>query len=401
MKKIIVFVLAFMPLMANAQDVIVKKDGSTILSKVLEVNPSDIKYKKFSNQNGPTYTIDKAEVMSINYENGEKDLFDNSSTPSNANGDFSSQRFIEKSADKRNRELISFYNRYYEPTSKIRKSKKKAKRILVIVGMKSTSLLSDGDVEMQITTQKREGPYYDYWCQELNIKNNTNRTIYIDKGNCFRISSDTQLYCYFDSSEQTTISSGRGNGVSLGLGSVAGAFGIGGVAGTIANGISVGTGSSSSISTTYSQQRVMPIPAMSSRSLTTDKWVDVNRTILADEKELVESMERFQFKNVRTKDIGIKKGDICVGEALTFGESDLPWTRRYLITYSFDEAFSTYSQLTAEFYIQEIIGAPSLMSPMNYRPTLGGLMEDELKYDKYVNEFNDYTIIGYHKFDDE
>ena len=400
MKKLIVFVLVLMPLMTKAQDVIVKKDGSTILSKVLEVNPSDIKYKKYSNQNGPTYTIDKSEVMSINYENGEKDTFDNNIS-SIANEGFSTQRFVGKSADKRNGELISCYNRYYEPTSKIGKSKKKAKRILVIVGMKSTSLLSDGDVEIHITTQKKKGPYYDYWCQEFNIKNNTNRTIYIDKGNCFRISSDAPLYCYFDSSEQTTINSGRGNGVSVGLGSVSSVLGIGGAAGAIANGVSVGTGSSSSISTTYSQQRVMPIPAMSSRSLTTDKWVDVDRTILADEKELVESMERFQFKEVRTQDIGIKKGDICVGEALTFGESDLPWTRRYLITYSFDEAFSTYSQLKAEFYIQEIIGAPSLMSPMNYRPTLGGLMEDELKFDKYVKGFNEYTIMGYHKLSDD
>ena len=37
-----------------AQDVVVKKDGSTILAKVLEVNQDNIKYKKFSNQNGPT-----------------------------------------------------------------------------------------------------------------------------------------------------------------------------------------------------------------------------------------------------------------------------------------------------------------------------------------------------------
>ena len=55
-------------LSSSAQDVIVKKDGSTILSKVLEVNPADIKYKKFNNPNGPIYTIDKSEIMSINYK---------------------------------------------------------------------------------------------------------------------------------------------------------------------------------------------------------------------------------------------------------------------------------------------------------------------------------------------
>ena len=47
---------------SKAQDVIVKKDGSTVVSKVLEVNQDDIKYKKYSNLDGPTYTIYKKEI---------------------------------------------------------------------------------------------------------------------------------------------------------------------------------------------------------------------------------------------------------------------------------------------------------------------------------------------------
>lgn len=58
-----------------AQDVIVKKDGSTIVSRVLKFSSTEIEYKKFSNLNGPTYTILKSEVRSINYENGEKETF--------------------------------------------------------------------------------------------------------------------------------------------------------------------------------------------------------------------------------------------------------------------------------------------------------------------------------------
>ena len=51
--------LAFVAINASAQDVIVKKDGSTILSKVLEVSSTDIKYKKFSNPDGPTYKSER------------------------------------------------------------------------------------------------------------------------------------------------------------------------------------------------------------------------------------------------------------------------------------------------------------------------------------------------------
>ena len=58
-----------------AQDVIVKKDGSTILSKVIEIGTTEVKYKKFSNQNGPNYSILKTEIQAINYEDGEKETF--------------------------------------------------------------------------------------------------------------------------------------------------------------------------------------------------------------------------------------------------------------------------------------------------------------------------------------
>ncbi len=60
---------------ANAQDVIVKKDNSTILSKVTKISSTEIEYKKWSNQDGPTYTINKSEVVSINYQNGEVEHF--------------------------------------------------------------------------------------------------------------------------------------------------------------------------------------------------------------------------------------------------------------------------------------------------------------------------------------
>lgn len=60
---------------AYTQDVIVCNDGTTILSKVIEVSSSSIKYKKYSHLNGPLYTIDVSKIVSINYESGERDCF--------------------------------------------------------------------------------------------------------------------------------------------------------------------------------------------------------------------------------------------------------------------------------------------------------------------------------------
>lgn len=74
-KFLILFLLCNVTLFA--QDIIVQNNGNTILSKVVEIGATEVKYKKFSNLNGPTYTIAKAEILVINYENGEKESFSN------------------------------------------------------------------------------------------------------------------------------------------------------------------------------------------------------------------------------------------------------------------------------------------------------------------------------------
>lgn len=61
----------------SAQDVILKKDNTTVLSKVLEVTNTEIKYKKWSNLDGPTYSISCSEITSINYQNGDVEKFTN------------------------------------------------------------------------------------------------------------------------------------------------------------------------------------------------------------------------------------------------------------------------------------------------------------------------------------
>lgn len=76
MKKVLLLmVLLASFLSASAQDVIVKKDGSTILSKVIEIGTTEVKYKKWNNLNGPNYTISKSDLQAINFENGENETF--------------------------------------------------------------------------------------------------------------------------------------------------------------------------------------------------------------------------------------------------------------------------------------------------------------------------------------
>ena len=54
-----------------AQDVIVTKDSKKIDVTIIEINVDNIKYKRFDNPDGPTYTLPKSEIVTIVYQNGQ------------------------------------------------------------------------------------------------------------------------------------------------------------------------------------------------------------------------------------------------------------------------------------------------------------------------------------------
>lgn len=60
-------------LTASAQDVIVKKDGSTVLCKIVQVSPTEVVYLKWSDLSGPQYIMDSSLVANINYQDGRQD----------------------------------------------------------------------------------------------------------------------------------------------------------------------------------------------------------------------------------------------------------------------------------------------------------------------------------------
>ncbi len=64
-------------MIAKAQDTIIKNNGDKIATKIIEVLPKEIKYKKFDFQDGPTYVEKKSELKMIIYPNGKKETFQN------------------------------------------------------------------------------------------------------------------------------------------------------------------------------------------------------------------------------------------------------------------------------------------------------------------------------------
>lgn len=58
-----------------AQDQVFKKDNTKIEAKVLEITPTEIKYKLFNYQDGPLFIVNKSDVVLIIYQNGTHEVF--------------------------------------------------------------------------------------------------------------------------------------------------------------------------------------------------------------------------------------------------------------------------------------------------------------------------------------
>jgi hypothetical protein len=85
MRKLLIMFIAGLTIGSTfSQDIITKKSGEDIQSKILEVSTTEVKYKKFDNQIGPTFSISKSDILMIRYENGSKDIFNENSSNSNS-----------------------------------------------------------------------------------------------------------------------------------------------------------------------------------------------------------------------------------------------------------------------------------------------------------------------------
>ena len=84
-KSILTIACVLMTLfVSHAQDIIVLKSAEEIQSRVISITPDAVTYKRWSNLNGPTYTIIKKDIFYIKYENGEKDIMQEGSNVSSS-----------------------------------------------------------------------------------------------------------------------------------------------------------------------------------------------------------------------------------------------------------------------------------------------------------------------------
>ena len=70
MKKVLFVFIVALSQNIFCQDSIFKRNGDVIASKIEEINPSEIKFRKFSNLTGPMYSELKNDIFRIKFANG-------------------------------------------------------------------------------------------------------------------------------------------------------------------------------------------------------------------------------------------------------------------------------------------------------------------------------------------
>ena len=387
---------------ARAQDIIICRNGDEIESKILKISKSEIEYKKWSNQDGPTYTLEKSEVFMIKYPNGDKDLFKetpakqddaNKETTTEGNEEETEEysQPIVATAAADNAELIAQYNTdISEYLDNYYKEKKPSKNFRFgKLNITPSSILSTDDIEIVLTNivtynchyGKSIGSVvnynpdrYSYDCLKyaIIIKNKTSRIIYIDKAACFGSSSNGKTKVYFDPTEYTVTSGGGSStGASVNLGSVADALGVGGVVGTLAGGITVGgnKGKATAMTTTQRDNRILTIPPQGSVVLSEDKAI--RHPSQKKEYRITGSYELillYDYGDSLSKKEPHKK----------YSEENSPETIKYMITYSFDKDLRKCYMTNFGVYISDMF-----------------ILRDFFHYKKIQGDNSKIVITGY------
>lgn len=81
--RLFLYILVCCLLMLNslAQDTLCLKSGEFIATKIIEISPSYVSYKKIDNLDGPIYKLFPYQITKIKYQNGVVEFFKNKELP--------------------------------------------------------------------------------------------------------------------------------------------------------------------------------------------------------------------------------------------------------------------------------------------------------------------------------
>lgn len=363
----------------HAQDTMVTMDGDVKTVYVVDIGSTAVFYKAENTETASIQSISKSQIFVLKHADGTK--YDLGSTDVQvapvaqeapvSTGVKQKEDIISEEAKRLNQELIEHINNS-EPThlSKEKYGDDNAWYVFFSMGVTENSTLINDEIEISMEIgsvpalepgtgrANKKGVYssdqsiYNH-AFSVSIKNKTSRTLYIDLGNTFFVRGEAATAYYIPSATSTASTSS--SGVSVNAGSVAGALGIGGSIGKLANGINVGGGgSSATVSVTYSQ-RVIAVPPKSSKILDY-KYLFDGYSCPGLEVYEAQRYEPF-FTRVNFLDVDGDKYKYMMLEKHQFNPSSSPLRFSFFVTYSDAEDCVTTKSMEVNLFVKEIIGS--------------------------------------------
>lgn len=364
--------------MLAAQDKIITKEGETIIGYGTEVGATSIFYREKADESAPTLKVAKNLVLMVKYQNGEKQMMEGDAETAAIPSAQSSPKTEGEDMSISAEENAAMMARYMPEVTYTGKAKGKNARVaLCQLAFTKGSVIADKNIEIIYTpgdayrgnwadlfasTEKEKGvvgalikPYIPIGnaAYKLSIRNRTNKTIFVDLANTFFMRGANAVAYYVPTA--TTSSSSSSTGASVNMGAVAGALGVGGTVGKLANGVNVGGGTTKGQSTTVFSQRYVSVAPMSTLTL---QHVE----LFPDGQN---NAYNFGGKRYTMSSMGwtIPAGLAClpitnvtVGGIKTYDENTSPITIGSLVTYSLTEDFAQTNTVQSKLYVQKIIG---------------------------------------------
>ena len=379
-RNIILLCLFAITLVAKGQDKLVTTNGEVIEAYQVDIGNSAIYYKKSNVADAPLVSISKEQILMIKKMDGTVvKLYERSSVQQEAKTPIASSSSSEpentavtfsdlsSSLQQSNRGKMALLNQDIDVVKKDEVKGKRAKLAFMFWGIKENSVLENEDIEISAVLgsffkMKAKDPYkflakdYGYTpAIQFMVRNKLSRTIYLDLGNTFYTMLGQPTCFYIPSSTTTSTSSYTGGSVNLG--SVAGAVGIGGAVGQLANGVNVGGASTNGTSNTTYSQRVIAIPPMATKILepqfmygATERELCTGARVTAY-SSFVSYLPIFKINYDKNNDRALKDG-----EKASYNEENSPINFSFMVSYSMTENCQIEKNITANYYLKDMIG---------------------------------------------
>lgn len=373
-----------------AQDRVITKNGDVFDAYRVDIGNTFVYYTTEDKDEAALQKIAKSEVLMIKKKDGTKiditEYVPNSSQNQSTKKENDQQQAITQvkpedlspEAKAANDALIAKYNAPVELVIPEKQQKKvgeeEANSAFFCLGVSPNSILTNDDIEIcfkigRLYKINKKSPAE--WSESLfsiyratdnpaiqfSIKNKTNQTIYLDLANTFYVTMGQSVCYYIPSSTTTSNTSGSGAGVNLG--SITGALGVGGVAGTLANGVNVGGGSSNTTTNTTYSQRIIAIAPQSTTNLFTQYFFcnepkKISKGLFYGYTNsavcLYDYSARINF------DAKSQEGPMMFGDHYTYNNESSPVKLSFFVTYDKNEQCTTAKVLSTYFYLSNLFG---------------------------------------------